>query len=53
MSEAQATGVDEADINQMNRWRKVEWAKGQQPKFHMMEHYTLVRIAIKNITLIS
>jgi hypothetical protein len=38
MSEVQAAGVGEADINQMNRWTKVEWAKGRQPKFHMMEH---------------
>jgi hypothetical protein len=34
MSEAQATGVDKADVNWMNIW-KVEWAKGQQPKFHI------------------
>jgi hypothetical protein len=49
MSEAQPAGVKEADVIQMNRWRKVERAKGQQPKFQMMEHYTSVRIAIKTL----
>jgi hypothetical protein len=48
MSEAQAAGVMEADINRMNRWRKVERAMGRQPN-HMMEHYTSVRIAIKTL----
>jgi hypothetical protein len=49
MLEAQAAGVIEAEINRMNPWRTVERAMGRQPKFHMMEHYTLVRIAIKTL----
>jgi hypothetical protein len=45
-SEAQVVGIPEAKINQMNRWRKVERVAGLQPKFHMMEYYTEILIAL-------
>jgi hypothetical protein len=44
--EAQVAGILEAEINQMNRWRKVEQAAGRQPKFHMMEHYSEIFIVL-------
>ena len=40
---ARAAGLD-ADIqNAMNRWKKIERAKGRRPRFDMADHYTAAR----------
>ena len=40
---ARAAGLDSDIQNAMNRWRKVERAKGRRPKFSMVDHYSTVR----------
>eukprot|EP00957_Ditylum_brightwellii_P131828 10052771-Ditylum_brightwellii.AAC.1 len=41
-SETQAgmQGVDEVDIQEVNRWRYVEILKGARPSFNMVDHYS-------------
>lgn len=38
-SRAKALGVSESDINAVNRWRKVEMAKGKKASHGMSDHY--------------
>jgi len=40
---ARAAGLDSDIQNAMNRWKKVERAKGRRPKFNMVDHYSTVR----------
>ena len=37
---ARVTNLDSGDQNAMNRWRKIEAAKGKRPRFNMVEHYS-------------
>ena len=37
---ARAAGLDTSVQDAMNRWRKVEEAKGKRPRFNMIDHYT-------------
>jgi hypothetical protein len=39
-SRAIAKGINLSDIRVVNRWHKVEKAKGQRPTFDMSQHYT-------------
>ena len=47
--EVQAAGIPQPEVERMNRWRKVERAAGRQPRFHMIEHYMSVKIALKSL----
>ena len=40
---ARLANLDTGDQNAMNRWRKIESAKGKRPRFNMVEHYSHVR----------
>jgi len=40
---ARAAGLDSDMQNTMNRWKKVENACGQRPKFNMVDHYSTAR----------
>jgi hypothetical protein len=40
---ARATNIDSNVQNAMNRWRKIEQAKGKCPRFNMVEHYAHAR----------
>ena len=37
---ARIANLDSGDQNAMNRWRKIEVAKGKRPRFNMVEHYS-------------
>jgi hypothetical protein len=37
---ARVANLDSGDQNAMNRWRKIEVAKGKRPRFNMVEHYS-------------
>ncbi len=37
---AQAANLDSRVQNAMNRWRKIEEAKGKHPRFNMVDHCT-------------
>jgi hypothetical protein len=37
---ARSANLDSGDQNAMNRWRKIEQAKGKCPQFNMVEHYS-------------
>ncbi len=38
-----AAQLDSGDQNAMNRWRKIEEAKGKHPQFNMVDHYLHAR----------
>ena len=40
---ARIANLDTGDQNAMNRWRKIEGAKGKRPRFNMVEHYSHAR----------
>ena len=40
---ARAAGLDSDMQNTMNRWKKVENARGRRPKFNMVDHYSTAR----------
>jgi hypothetical protein len=40
---AGAAQLDSGDQNAMNRWRKIEEAKGKCPQFNMVDHYLHAR----------
>ncbi len=40
---AWAANLDSDLQNAMNRWRKIEQAKGKRPKFNMVDHYSHAR----------
>ena len=40
---ARAAGLDSDMQNTMNRWRKIENARGRRPRFNMVDHYSTVR----------
>jgi hypothetical protein len=44
-TEGKARGVqlDSSIQNAMNRWRKIEEAKGKRPRFNMVNHYSHAR----------
>ena len=43
-AEGKTAGLD-ADIqNAMNRWKKIERAKGRRPRFDWADHYTAARV---------
>jgi hypothetical protein len=37
---AQAANLDSGVQNAMNRWKKIEQAKGRSPRFNMVDHYS-------------
>ena len=37
---ARAAGLDGSVQDAMNRWRKIEQAKGRRPRFNMVDHYS-------------
>ena len=39
-NKARVANLDSGDQNAMNRWRKIEVAKGKPPRFNMVEHYS-------------
>jgi hypothetical protein len=41
--QAQAANIDSDVQNAMNRWRKIEQAKGRCPRFNMVDHYAHAR----------
>ena len=43
-SAARSRNVSETDIDLMNRWRKIENAKGMKPAHKMRDHYSDVRL---------
>jgi hypothetical protein len=52
-TEAQNRGVPPSVIDINNRWRKVERAGGRAPSMSMREHYTEIRMAIKQLWVYS
>jgi hypothetical protein len=40
---AQAANLDTGVQNAMNRWKKIEQAKGRHPRFNMVDHYSHAR----------
>ena len=40
---ARAAGLDSNMQNAMNRWKKIENARGRRPKFNMVDHYSTAR----------
>ena len=40
---ARAAGLDSDMKNTMYRWKKIESARGRQPRFNMVDHYSNVR----------
>jgi hypothetical protein len=40
---ARAAKLDVSAQNKMNRWRKIEEAKGKRPRFNMVDHYSHAR----------
>jgi hypothetical protein len=40
---AQAANLDSGSQNVMNRWKKIEQAKGRCPRFNMVDHYSHAR----------
>jgi len=40
---ARAAGLDSDMQNAMNRWKKIENARGRRPKFNMVDHYSTAR----------
>ncbi len=40
---ARAAQLDSGDQNRINRWRKIEEAKGKCPQFNMVDHYLHAR----------
>jgi hypothetical protein len=40
---AQAANLDTGVQNAMNRWKKIEQAKGRRPRFNMVDHYSHAR----------
>lgn len=38
-SKARASGIPKDQVETMNRWRRIEKAKGKMPKFDMADHY--------------
>ena len=39
--------VLEPVISDINRWQKIEWAKGMRPRFSMLEHYADVVLMLE------
>jgi hypothetical protein len=39
-SKARASGIPKDQVETMNRWRRIEKAKGKMPKFDMADHYS-------------
>ncbi len=37
---ARGANLDSGVQNSMNRWRKIEEAKGKRPQFNMVDHYS-------------
>ena len=46
---ARTANLDTGDQNAMNRWQKIEDAKGKRPRFNMVEHYSHAR-ELMNVT---
>ena len=40
---ARTANLDTGDQNTINRWQKIEGAKGKHPRFNMVEHYSHAR----------
>ena len=40
---ARAAGLDSDMQTAMNRWKKIENARGRRPKFNMVDHYSTAR----------
>ena len=40
---ARAAGLDSDMQNTMNRWKKIESARGRRPRFNMIDHYSTAR----------
>jgi hypothetical protein len=45
-SRAIAKGISLSDITVVNRWSKVEKAKGQRPTFEMSQHYAQIDLLV-------
>jgi hypothetical protein len=45
-SRAIAKGINLSDIRVVNRWHKVEKAKGQRPTFDMSQHYAQINLLV-------
>jgi hypothetical protein len=45
-SRAIAKGINLSDIRVVNRWSKVEKAKGQRPTFEMSQHYAQIDLLV-------
>ena len=43
---ARAAGLDSDMQNTMNRWRKIESARGRRPRFNMVDHYSTAQCLI-------
>jgi hypothetical protein len=48
-TEARNRGVQQGDIDTMNRWRNVENAKGKRPRVKMQDHYSDIRMMIPTL----
>jgi hypothetical protein len=45
-STARARGIDDRQVELINRWRKFEQARGRRPVLPMQEHYSDVKLLI-------
>jgi hypothetical protein len=48
-SEAQARGINPADIDLTNRWRNFEEAKGRRPRMVMRDHYANICLLVPDL----
>jgi len=52
-STARAQGVDDRQVDLVNRWRSFESARGRKPRFTMHDHYSDIRILIPELIMFS
>jgi hypothetical protein len=52
-SAARARGVDDRQVELINRWRKVESAKGRHPSLPMIEHYSDIQALVPEMVKFS
>jgi hypothetical protein len=45
-SEARSRGVQDSDVNLINRWRTFDNSQGRHPRFSMANHYSDIRLLI-------
>ena len=52
-STARVRGVDDRQVDLVNRWRSFESARGRKPRLTMHDHYSDIRILIPELIMFS